>query len=1336
MCKLYFNRGFAIMLVLMMLFLLFMLGVAFFFSAWSHAFMARNYLNMKRAFVVAEGGVQTAIGAIIGDFTWAMHAQNKPVDYNWRYWGNDPHEDRTSEDCAREARGVPVEYALNPSYALLDEDGKPRKITIFGKEVGLSGVMEGGAYGINSDIYHLKVMECSAQLYINEGLGHPYNTAVMQRILNNLGKQLELDIDDLGTRIMEKRPAHGYSLKSELLTLDVLTREEYDTVKDFLCTHTWSDPKVCNPVPLSWEARDAYEPELYQTRPRLPDGSVLTRYGRGKINEFGVKMFDYTFSYPLNDQPLTFGSACYSWQELNPCWIELTRRAPININTAPREILVALLEGLQGFFVLEQLRRARTNYCELETSGFLYPSAGGEAKKGLGSMMRLYPRGGEIGVIFRTTPISQENAGQIADAIIRRCSSRPFMTWEDFNTFINSLVGTLISDPRSPSELCYLHEAGYDLAVWDRYPYYAALAIADTIKANFNPNLHLNELNPDANLWQWVDKTDLIKNSTEFCFLPTGYFEIESVGQILRAEWERGKFHISPYLLIMKDSFTHNNQIMGQRRLKVKVKLWELYRETNQKDFIAGNYSRNNSQYRTNLNLACQSGPEVNNGYAGFQNNFEGYVMLSTHGGSMTQNDKWIKGRLYRTVPDSEAGDTTTMHAHYDFDFSLHKSSSGSHDPLSNPYYGVPDKTEGDRANKYVSPYCLTYDPAEYRVCRGYRLPIASAIPPLTSPSDQRIDGFYSERFAQLPYDPRGNVDSLKGTVSFWVKPGFFPELSGYIKWFWSINKGNTVEPKLGLFFGWYHVEDTAYIGYKQSWPRLHSMMLWLDRQLDESGLGFSISNLVGTRSWGLGRFAINTPTLNHVWHKGEDWWPGKGNTCPNPTHNYFLAHRWMHVISSWINEPGIHSGYVKPQMAGSILINGKELEGTLIYQDTPFSRTFAPDFTVDGRTEKLNPFWFGGNRWARSPACSTLDELHVWDTTGLRWITLWKKCSCFIWYPECKTECACPSDYKCKGGKEVPCFWCTKVYKCKGGSEQPCNCPSWKKCKGGTGSCYCSRWRKCRGGTIRGCSRYRRYTCKGCNGCNMWNCGSGCLCGGDGLTECSYGCKCKGTGKMGCLAKCTCDNTGKRCRQLCGCKDGLIEVQELRATPPVEAVNKWRQGRYYRQNDAEFISQEIDPTGMVQRVTAAPNPALDPYGGQRWKGGEGVTADKATAWLAQRWYHPRVKILGLSWTGYTDGIQDYSDLVPILLSPQLEVSLEAKDKDGRWVQVAGPFLNLDAGWAPLMVKIPSDKIRYRVRFNTRCDPANAVLLETLILDDVTIYYMTRPQWVSWVESY
>jgi hypothetical protein len=195
----------------------------------------------------------------------------------------------------------------------------------------------------------------------------------------------------------------------------------------------------------------------------------------------------------------------------------------------------------------------------------------------------------------------------------------------------------------------YIPAKQYGLLRWAMYKYYASQAMADVIKANFNPNLHLNELNPNASLYTMVDKTDLIKNSTEFCFLSTGYFEIESVGRVLRAEWEPDRFHISPYLIINKDSFQENNQVMGQRRLKVGVKLWDLYRETVQGDFAKGSYSRNKSQYHTNLNLACESGPEVNNGSAPLENRYEGYLQLATHGGFMGFAERWIKGRLYRT---------------------------------------------------------------------------------------------------------------------------------------------------------------------------------------------------------------------------------------------------------------------------------------------------------------------------------------------------------------------------------------------------------------------------------------------------------------------------------------------------------------------------------------------------------------------------------------------------------------------------------------------------------------------------------------------------------------
>src|SRR6185436_18542174 len=41
---------------------------------------------------------------------------------------------------------------------------------------------------------------------------------------------------------------------------------------------------------------------------------------------------------------------------LNPRWIELVRRSPVNVNTAPREVLMALVTDLEGFLLVERRR--------------------------------------------------------------------------------------------------------------------------------------------------------------------------------------------------------------------------------------------------------------------------------------------------------------------------------------------------------------------------------------------------------------------------------------------------------------------------------------------------------------------------------------------------------------------------------------------------------------------------------------------------------------------------------------------------------------------------------------------------------------------------------------------------------------------------------------------------------------------------------------------------------------------------------------------------------------------------------------------------------------------
>jgi hypothetical protein len=100
---------------------------------------------------------------------------------------------------------------------------------------------------------------------------------------------------------------------------------------------------------------------------------------------------------------------------------------------------------------------------------------------------------------------------------------------------------------------------------------YASQALADVLKANFNPNLHLNEINPDENMFMRVDKTDLIVNSTEFCFTAMGHFEIESVGRVLR---EKIGTTASQF------------QTVASGKARVVTQLYDAYRETAQREFL------------------------------------------------------------------------------------------------------------------------------------------------------------------------------------------------------------------------------------------------------------------------------------------------------------------------------------------------------------------------------------------------------------------------------------------------------------------------------------------------------------------------------------------------------------------------------------------------------------------------------------------------------------------------------------------------------------------------------------------------------------------------------
>src|SRR5262249_49382344 len=140
--------------------------------------------------------------------------------------------------------------------------------------------------------------------------------------------------------------------------------------------------------------------------------------------------------------------AIMALDELNPQYIELTRRAPINVNLAPKEILTSVIAGLQGVFLVE---RRRSNPHPWDLYSFMSHPVYDYTPGGL--------RGDEFGYLYAAVPFSKPRqttsgaveASRIADEIIacRTRSRSPscgidyakiwyggaFRSWRQFNAF-------------------------------------------------------------------------------------------------------------------------------------------------------------------------------------------------------------------------------------------------------------------------------------------------------------------------------------------------------------------------------------------------------------------------------------------------------------------------------------------------------------------------------------------------------------------------------------------------------------------------------------------------------------------------------------------------------------------------------------------------------------------------------------------------------------------------------------------------------------------------------------------------------------------------------------
>ncbi len=392
---------------------------------------------------------------------------------------------RTGAGTTPDTATCPVDQALRPSFfAQVPGSDNPETRPVDGRQRGFSGALSDDA--VLS--YCLKVEDESGKINVNGGFldsadrdnngsgdGIPdhrdtdvrLTTAASDnglgwnfqlcRILDVLGREPELGMPvTFGTDVLARRPLGGYVSIAQLQILLSTTTD----LSPYLTTQSWIDLKVVQ-----------------------PNGCALAlQYGENEIKKLRA----------------------------TPLFLDPSGRPPVNLNTAPRAVLRALMRGVKGYI------NGSSN-----------------------TVVQLSPWGA-AGVALVDTFVDQ--------VLVRRASS-PFRDWADFSAFCDTLPPLVVPIPGlSPA---YLANRFY---------------LPDLIKANFDPNTALNKDLPDQLKFRFLDKSDLKVWSTEGCFASTGVFRVTALGRVRRSD----------------------GKLLAECRLGTTVRIYDLLRQTTQKDFLAG----------------------------------------------------------------------------------------------------------------------------------------------------------------------------------------------------------------------------------------------------------------------------------------------------------------------------------------------------------------------------------------------------------------------------------------------------------------------------------------------------------------------------------------------------------------------------------------------------------------------------------------------------------------------------------------------------------------------------------------------------------------------------
>ncbi|MFC1587664.1 PilX N-terminal domain-containing pilus assembly protein [Planctomycetota bacterium] len=320
------RHGMVLIVVLGVLALMSILAITFVSLTRLERSISKNYVDRTKAIMIAESGIENAI-IKIQSFSGVLSSTELA--------------DMTYNPSAPEAS---LQDAEKPSFAVSQTP-----------PAGINGTVSGfvgpGTYIAKGDFYKLKVEDESGKLNLNDSdnLTDPgdSSTGRLSTIVRNLAELIFSPTygQEIGTvvvgKIMQKRNDLGGQfsdldqIREALITADITDRSEQDNFLRNVTLWSWRDPNTLKPQPAFNKTEGV-------------DGS-------------GFHQDPEVFNYPATEALMssgdtiddTYGDDIYMNSQFQHKGLELEPRSPVNINTASRELIQALLMGIQGLHTYE-----------------------------------------------------------------------------------------------------------------------------------------------------------------------------------------------------------------------------------------------------------------------------------------------------------------------------------------------------------------------------------------------------------------------------------------------------------------------------------------------------------------------------------------------------------------------------------------------------------------------------------------------------------------------------------------------------------------------------------------------------------------------------------------------------------------------------------------------------------------------------------------------------------------------------------------------------------------------------------------------------------------------